>query len=84
MKILSLFEKKTELIKTAHSMHAGPMVFFRPNVKSLPSKLKLGTLLTLEQSLAESVLHILLIGHKVFKQNKPSQVTIVDTKGIWL
>jgi len=84
MKILSLVEKKPERTKSSDLMHVVSMVYVEPNIETLASKLKLGTLMTLVQPLAESIIYILSISHKVFKQHKTSQTTISDTKGIWL
>ncbi|WP_215397965.1 UDP-N-acetyl-D-mannosamine dehydrogenase [Rheinheimera oceanensis] len=66
------------------ALHTGPVVLVEPNIDSLPAKLTGQTLLNAQQAFAEADVHILLVDHKVFRSEKPSQGIVVDTKGIWL
>jgi hypothetical protein len=84
MRVLSVFGIRPEVVKTAPLIHAWPLVFVEPNIESLLSKLKSGTLRNLQQPLSESDIHALLVNRKTLKQSKPSHGTIADTKGIWL
>ena len=66
------------------ALHSGPVVLVEPNIDNLPSKLNGQALKSIQQAFAEAQVHVLLVDHKVFKDNKPSNGIVVDTKGIWL
>lgn len=65
------------------AFHSGPVILVEPNIELLPVKFRPDALVDLKQALKEADIHLLLVDHNVFKQHKPQQGKIVDTKGIW-
>lgn len=66
------------------SLHAGTTLVVEPHIERLPEKYegKL-TLANQEQAHRQADIAVLLVDHDLFKSNKPDNVVIVDTRGIW-
>ncbi|MER0459747.1 UDP-N-acetyl-D-mannosamine dehydrogenase [Aeromonas caviae] len=73
-----------DIAKSIIDMHNGQVILVEPNITQLPNKLAGQKLVTLEQALKESDIHVMLVNHKPFYQVDTSGLRfIVDTKGIW-
>lgn len=70
-----------EISKAIASDHTGNVLAVEPNIESLA--IDNLTLVELEHALVEADIHVVLVDHKQIKAVKPTQGTIVDTKGIW-
>src|SRR5690554_3394475 len=66
------------------SLHGGTTLVVEPNIEELPARLegKL-KLVTMEQANQQADIAVLLVDHEQFKSNKPENVAVVDTRGIW-
>lgn len=77
-----------EIVKRIASFHSGKTLVVEPHIDTLPSSLEGRCVLTsLHQGLAEADILVLLVDHRVFKENKPKDYQkhqIVDTRGIWI
>lgn len=73
----------TRIVQKIITLHAGPVLLIEPNIDSLPPNLAEYSLLSATQAFNEADIHVLLVDHKQFKQQKPLNGLIVDTKGIW-
>lgn len=63
--------------------HPGRVLIIEPNIRRLPSKLKGGTLLQLDNKPIEADVHVLLVDHDEFLALRPESGVIIDTRGIW-
>ena len=74
-----------EIAKTIASNHPGEVLAVEPNITELPVSGSYDlTLVSLDDALRKADVHVLLVDHKEFKNSRPSQGEIVDTRGIWL
>jgi len=64
-------------------MHAGVVLAIEPNVEDKPNQFKGSKLVSFEFSLENADIHLMLVDHKEFKAEKPSNGFVIDTKGIW-
>ena len=64
-------------------MHSGTVLLVEPNIALLPDSLKNGELCTLDESILEADIHLLLVDHIEFYNRRPSSGVIIDTRGIW-
>lgn len=65
------------------NMHTGSVYAVEPNIQSNPQKLVNVELTSFEQAIVDADIHVLLVDHKQFKVDKPTNGLIIDTKGIW-
>jgi UDP-N-acetyl-D-mannosaminuronic acid dehydrogenase len=65
------------------AMHSGKVLLVEPNINELPAKFESRALVAADLAFNEANIHVLLVDHKVFKQQKPNSGQIVDAKGIW-
>lgn len=64
--------------------HQGDVLMVEPNIESLPKKLEGSTLVDAETALNQADIVVLLVDHKQFKAlPAPSDLAIIDTRGIW-
>ncbi|CAH1535356.1 UDP-N-acetyl-D-mannosamine dehydrogenase [Vibrio owensii] len=61
--------------------HAGEVLAIEPNVSSID--IEGLRLVTLDESLTKTDIHVMLVDHNQFKKIKVTDSYIVDTKGIW-
>lgn len=71
------------IAKQVVNMHSGSVIAVEPNIKSLPHNLSHLELCTFEYAILNADIHLLLVDHKQFKENKVSSDFLIDTKGIW-
>lgn len=71
------------IAKQVVNMHSGSVIAVEPNIKSLPNDLSHLELCTFEYAIVNADIHLLLVDHKQFKENKVSSDFLIDTKGIW-
>lgn len=74
-----------EIIKRIIAAHPGPVLAVEPNIIELPSSLSEKTSLTsIQSSINEADVLVLLVDHKEFKDmSKTSDKIHVDTRGLW-
>ncbi len=65
------------------NMHTGSVYAVEPNIQSNPQELVNVELTSFEQAIVDADIHVLLVDHKQFKVDKPTNGLIIDTKGIW-
>ena len=72
-----------EITKEITKIHAGQVLTVEPNVDFIPLKIKNLKLVNLEEALAQSDIHVLLVDNKEFKNIEMISDYVIDTKGIW-
>lgn len=63
-------------------MHAGQVLVVEPNIKEKPQNLEV-ELTSFNKAQESANIHVLLVDHKEFKNEKIISNYLVDTKGIW-
>jgi len=84
------------IVKTLAARHAGALMVVEPNIRALPSSLKgpleVGQesgpergvdLVDLDTARTTADLHVMLVGHREFKDAAPPQGYLVDAQGVW-
>lgn len=66
------------------ALHAGTLMLVEPNIKQVPSSVKSGALVSQQHAVDKADIHVLLVDHKEFKNQKPNTGFVVDIKGIWV
>lgn len=70
-----------EITKSIAAFHTGQVLAIEPNVESIDhDKIKL---VTIDESLTETDIHVMLVDHTQFKKIKLTDSYVIDTKGIW-
>ncbi|WP_159818004.1 UDP-N-acetyl-D-mannosamine dehydrogenase [Colwellia sp. 20A7] len=69
------------IAKEIATFHSAEVLAIEPNIKSL--NIKNMRLVTIDESLSKTDIHVLLVDHQQFKKIKLKADFIVDTKGIW-
>ncbi|MFA0503881.1 UDP-N-acetyl-D-mannosamine dehydrogenase [Vibrio sp. 10N.222.54.B12] len=70
-----------DIAKTIAAEHVGEVLAIEPNIESINiDKLRL---VTIDESLCKTDVHVMLVDHKQFKKIKLNDEFIIDTKGIW-
>ncbi|PMG97743.1 UDP-N-acetyl-D-mannosamine dehydrogenase [Vibrio breoganii] len=70
-----------DITKTIAEFHAGKVLAIEPNISSLSHENI--TLVTIDESLTKTDIHVMLVDHKQFKKIKVKDDFIIDAKGIW-
>ncbi|MFM2579415.1 UDP-N-acetyl-D-mannosamine dehydrogenase [Vibrio fortis] len=70
-----------EIAKSLAQTHSGKVIAIEPNIEEL--NVEGIKLVSLDESLSDADIHVLLVDHKQFKKIKLNDSYIVDTKGIW-
>ncbi len=63
--------------------HPGNVFAVEPNIENLGSHESF-SLISYKDSLDKSDIHVLLVNHNEFYNNKPNSKYIIDTKGVWI
>ncbi|MEZ9018111.1 UDP-N-acetyl-D-mannosamine dehydrogenase [Vibrio lentus] len=70
-----------DITKAIADFHSGPVLAIEPNIDSIASgNIKL---VTIDESLSKTDIHVMLVDHQQFKKIKLMQSFVIDTKGIW-
>ncbi|UTV29308.1 UDP-N-acetyl-D-mannosamine dehydrogenase [Photobacterium atrarenae] len=70
-----------EIAKIIANEHAGEVTAIEPNVDSIDvDNIRL---VTIDESLSKTDIHVLLVEHQQFKKIKIQDQFVIDTKGIW-
>jgi UDP-N-acetyl-D-mannosaminuronic acid dehydrogenase len=69
------------IAKSIASMHAGHLLVIEPNISSI--NIDNMRLVTIDESLTKTDIHVMLVDHKQFKKIKLNDTFVIDTKGIW-
>ncbi|CDU10780.1 UDP-N-acetyl-D-mannosaminuronic acid dehydrogenase [Vibrio coralliirubri] len=70
-----------DITKAIADFHKGQVLAIEPNIDSIDREnIKL---VTIDESLSETDIHVLLVDHTQFKKIKLNDEYIIDTKGIW-
>ena len=64
-------------------LHAGTVIAIEPNISELPKSYIGNKLLNQQEAFEMADIHLLLVDHKEFIENKPNCGLVIDTKGIW-
>ncbi|MCM2528628.1 UDP-N-acetyl-D-mannosamine dehydrogenase [Shewanella algae] len=72
------------ITKQICEMHSGTVVAVEPNIEKLPLSINNVELLSTESALNKADIHVMLVDHKQFKNNKVASDWVIDTKGVWL
>lgn len=71
-----------QIARTVANENNFKVLAVEPNIQSLDEKNI--ELVTLEQSLEKTDIHVMLVDHKQFRKIKVNDEFVIDTKGIWL
>lgn len=71
------------IAKQIAEMHSGTVVAVEPNIETLPFALNSIKLVSTESAFVSANIQVMLVDHQQFKESKPCQGIIIDTKGIW-
>tara|TARA_B110000977_G_scaffold201788_1_gene298643 strand:+ start:2289 stop:3578 length:1290 start_codon:yes stop_codon:yes gene_type:complete len=71
------------IAKKIIDMHPGEVLLVEPHITKLPINLSEGRLSDFDHASKKADIHLLLVDHDLFKNNKPSSGEIIDTRGIW-
>ncbi|MBB1315471.1 UDP-N-acetyl-D-mannosamine dehydrogenase [Aliivibrio sp. SR45-2] len=70
-----------DITKSIADFHAGEVFAIEPNVESINyENIKL---VTIDESLTKTDIHVMLVDHKQFKKIRLNNSIVIDTKGIW-
>lgn len=69
--------------KRIAAIHSGTIVAVEPNIRKLPLSINNIELVAKEAAFDSANIHVMLVDHKQFKESKPQQGLLIDTKGIW-
>ncbi|MEZ9466545.1 UDP-N-acetyl-D-mannosamine dehydrogenase [Vibrio breoganii] len=70
-----------DITKAIAEFHAGQVLAIEPNIDSINvGNIKL---VTLDESLTKTDVHVMLVDHKQFKKIRLNDAFVIDTKGIW-
>ena len=72
-----------QICKNIAQMHSGRTFGVEPNIHELPENITNIELTSFEVAAREADIHLMLVDHKEFKENKIFNNKIIDTKGIW-
>ncbi len=72
-----------QITQNIAAMHAGNTFAVEPNIEQLPERIKNIKLVELAYAKNNADIHVMLVDHKAFKNEKMDAVNIIDTKGIW-
>ena len=64
-------------------MHSGTTLSVEPNISDLPANVKGIKLVSYDDAILAANIHVLLVDHRLFKENKIVTKFMVDCKGIW-
>jgi UDP-N-acetyl-D-mannosaminuronic acid dehydrogenase len=70
-----------EIVKKLAAEHAGPIFVIEPNISVLPHGLRSAQLVTLNE--ASAAIHVMLVGHRQFRNAEAPRGLLVDACGIW-
>lgn len=72
-----------KISKLINETHSGRTLFVEPNISQLPLNIKNAELVETSYAISKADIHLLLVDHESFYENKPVNGIIIDTKGIW-
>jgi UDP-N-acetyl-D-mannosaminuronic acid dehydrogenase len=64
-------------------LHKGIVLAVEPNIDDFPEVYQGQDLVKLEVAYEKADIHVMLVDHEKFKEIKPSNGLVIDTKGIW-
>lgn len=70
------------IMKSISRLHPGDVLSVEPNIP-LSYQIEGITLISFEEAKNKANIHLLLVDHKEFKANGPTEGIVLDTKGIW-
>jgi UDP-N-acetyl-D-mannosaminuronic acid dehydrogenase len=70
-----------DITKSIAKVHMGKVLAIEPNIQSID--LDNVELVSLDESLTKTDIHVMLVDHKQFKKIKLTDKFVIDTKGIW-
>ncbi|MEZ9530309.1 UDP-N-acetyl-D-mannosamine dehydrogenase [Vibrio sp. 10N.286.51.F4] len=70
-----------DIAKAIAGFHTGKVLAIEPNIEEI--KHENIKLVTIDESLTKTDIHVMLVDHKQFKKIRINDAFIIDTKGIW-
>ncbi|CAH7079284.1 UDP-N-acetyl-D-mannosamine dehydrogenase [Vibrio chagasii] len=70
-----------DITKAIADFHKGQVLAIEPNIDSIDRENI--ELVTIDESLSETDIHVMLVDHRQFKKIKLNDSFVIDTKGIW-
>lgn len=71
------------IVKAVAEEHPGAVFVVEPNVTSLPVGLRTVELVGVDRASQEADVHVLLVNHREFRDRRPTQGAVIDTRGMW-
>lgn len=71
-----------EIARDLAKEHVGILLIVEPNIETLPDGLEKARLSSLEVA-KNSDIHVMLVDHSIFHDQRPSSGRIIDTRGVW-
>lgn len=72
-----------KITKKIAEMHSGVTLGVEPNIHELPNNINDIELIDFEVAKQRADVHLMLVDHKEFKEQKYQSINVIDTKGIW-
>lgn len=72
-----------QIAQNIAKLHSGLTLGVEPNIRVLPNYIENIELLDFEVARKEADIHLMLVDHKEFKNEKIKNKYLIDTKGIW-
>jgi UDP-N-acetyl-D-mannosaminuronic acid dehydrogenase len=72
-----------KIIEIIANWHPGKIYVIEPNIDSLPSFLASAKLVTQELASMKADIQLMLVDHRIFKNEGPTSGVKIDTRGIW-
>lgn len=72
-----------EIAKALIRSHPGRVLTTEPNIEALPTESEIAELVSLEEAHAFGDVHVLLVPHRDFRENRPLSEYIIDATGVW-
>ena len=66
------------------NMHSGQTLGVEPNIQELRCNIENLKLVNFKLAIEEADIHLMLVDHKEFKNNKLQSKHVIDTRGIWM
>ncbi|WP_431122741.1 UDP-N-acetyl-D-mannosamine dehydrogenase [Variovorax paradoxus] len=73
-----------EIAVKLSKIYPDKVMVVEPNIEALPERLAAVEKVSLKTAFKEANIHVLLVDHKEFKNDRPPAGILVDTRGLWV